>query len=713
SLHKRGETVTSVSKDVWGVLLSLSPKYPTRQLTKRDRHAEDKCGYMLGRHRECDLRLNHPQISNRHCLIYAVHVDGVETVFIKDLSTNGTYVNGAKLPRQEPRQLGDGDTIKLTGYSEGGALQDQDTDETFIFQHVTARRRDAQAATGAATGDDGPAPPRYSSFQSNYLILRPLGRGSFADVHMAANRLTGQQFAVKVIDKKKFQLAPRVIATAREEFNILISMHHPAVIAIHGVYDEADSLYMILEYARDGELFDEIVARNGFTESETRTIFFQLFTAIKYLHDRGVVHRDLKPENILLADRSTLTIKLTDFGLAKVVRDENTFMKTLCGTPNYVAPEVLVPGHERAYSRAVDMWSLGVILYICLCGFPPFSEDFAPPAMQFQIKEAIYSFPPPIWDRISGDAVDLVTRLLQKDPERRLTVEEALVHPWMRTTFDGVTYALDNGPTEVVDTTEAYAMEPQTQREAEPNGNGQNALNGPRDPVMFSPFRVPPGLITSSDVISSPAGPPGQGSDAAKNLLGQAKRKRDQSGSSFSSSASSSSSLFLGKPRKHPAIYPNQPLEPQSSNLFASSRYPDVPFQPHENDSQDCGPAGFAATTTTTTTLGQDLLDHGFSHADDSRPTVSLTVDRDDSFDPAVYFGRGSSSILMNHEIGGDGDDTAGLALPQLGRDLSSPLGRPELTVGQRQDHEDSAMQISRTNSPSSSLPKTPPTSGG
>ncbi|KAJ1977116.1 serine/threonine protein kinase, partial [Dimargaris xerosporica] len=232
-LHERGQTVSSASKDVWGVLLSLSPKYPTVQLTKRNDHAGGgKCGYLLGRHRECDIRFSHPQISNRHCLIYSMRTEGMETVYLEDLSTNGTFINGVKIPRHEPRLLKDGDMIKLTVYQDPNA-QALDTDESFLFQHVSIHR--------LSDLNDAVAP-----FHRNYMLLHPLGSGSFADVHIAVNRLTGEQFAVKVINKKRFQLNPRVIATARAEFGILMTMTHPCIIAIHGVYDEDDSLYMVL-----------------------------------------------------------------------------------------------------------------------------------------------------------------------------------------------------------------------------------------------------------------------------------------------------------------------------------------------------------------------------------------------------------------------------------------------------------------------------------
>lgn len=192
-----------------------------------------------------------------------------------------------------------------------------------------------------------------------------------------------------------------------------------------------------MELAEGGELFDRVVKRGRLTEPEARSVFLQLLGAIKYLHDRNITHRDLKPENIMMCDPQGWKIKVTDFGLAKLV-GENRFLSTLCGTPNYVAPEVLHPvAKERAYGKAVDMWSLGVILYIMLCGFPPFSEELAPPSMKEQILGAYFDFPSPAWDSVSSAGIDLVEWCLTKEPHRRITVDQALDHHWtkVRLTF--------------------------------------------------------------------------------------------------------------------------------------------------------------------------------------------------------------------------------------------------------------------------------------
>lgn len=149
-------------------------------------------------------------------------------------------------------------------------------------------------------------------------------------------------------------------------------------------------------------------------------------------HDRGIVHRDIKPENILLTDKD-LHVKLADFGLAKIIGEES-FTTTLCGTPSYVAPEILEDSRHRRYTRAVDIWSLGVVLYICLCGFPPFSDELYtrenPYNLTQQIKKGRFDYPSPYWDSVGDPALDLIDRMLTVDVEKRYTIEDCLSHPW-------------------------------------------------------------------------------------------------------------------------------------------------------------------------------------------------------------------------------------------------------------------------------------------
>jgi len=170
-------------------------------------------------------------------------------------------------------------------------------------------------------------------------------------------------------------------------------------------------------------------------------------------HERNIVHRDIKPENILVIDKE-LNVKIADFGLAKIIGEES-FTTTLCGTPSYVAPEILEQSNRRRYTRAVDIWSLGVVLYICLCGFPPFSDELYsadnPYTLSQQIKMGRFDYPSPYWDSVGDPALDLIDRMLTVDVEKRITVEECLEHPWttqrtisLTDSTDGLTGALSN-----------------------------------------------------------------------------------------------------------------------------------------------------------------------------------------------------------------------------------------------------------------------------
>ncbi|XP_064589104.1 calcium/calmodulin-dependent protein kinase type 1G isoform X2 [Zonotrichia leucophrys gambelii] len=175
-----------------------------------------------------------------------------------------------------------------------------------------------------------------------------------------------------------------------------------------------------------GELFDRILERGVYTEKDASLVIHQVLTAVKYLHENGIVHRDLKPENLLyLTPEENSKIMITDFGLSKM--EQNGIMSTACGTPGYVAPEVLA---QKPYSKAVDCWSIGVITYILLCGYPPFYEETESKLFE-KIKEGYYEFESPFWDDISESAKDFIRHLLEKNPSARFTCEEALRHPWI------------------------------------------------------------------------------------------------------------------------------------------------------------------------------------------------------------------------------------------------------------------------------------------
>ncbi|GCC31460.1 hypothetical protein chiPu_0009918 [Chiloscyllium punctatum] len=216
------------------------------------------------------------------------------------------------------------------------------------------------------------------------------------------------------------------------EVEILKKLDHPCIIKIEEVFDFEDSFYIVLDLMEGGELFDRVVRSKGLKEQTTKLLFYQMLLAVQYLHENNITHRDLKPENVLLANNEeNCLIKITDFGLSKIL-GETSLMKTLCGTPTYLAPEVLLGAGAGGYSKAVDCWSLGVILFICLGGYPPFSDQIKDMNLRDQIINGHYKFIPQCWANVSEAAKDLVKRLLNVDPNKRFTTKEALNHSWMQ-----------------------------------------------------------------------------------------------------------------------------------------------------------------------------------------------------------------------------------------------------------------------------------------
>ena len=198
--------------------------------------------------------------------------------------------------------------------------------------------------------------------------------------------------------------------------------------------DTEHALYIILELASGGELFDKILDKVKFNEKEAKFCFYQMVSAVEYLHRMNIAHRDLKPENILLTnDDSDPLIKISDMGLSKLV-DQTTFLQTFCGTPQYLAPEVLISRvrGDGSYGFEVDMWSLGVILYILLSGCPPFNPDRSDgKTLIRQVCDGDYSFPQSRWADISPAAIDMVRKLMTVERKNRLTAKQALQHLWL------------------------------------------------------------------------------------------------------------------------------------------------------------------------------------------------------------------------------------------------------------------------------------------
>ncbi|XP_060152079.1 calcium/calmodulin-dependent protein kinase type IV isoform X2 [Globicephala melas] len=214
----------------------------------------------------------------------------------------------------------------------------------------------------------------------------------------------------------------------RTEIGVLLRLSHPNIIKLKEIFETPTEISLVLELVTGGELFDRIVEKGYYSERDAADAVKQILEAVAYLHENGIVHRDLKPENLLYATPAPdAPLKIADFGLSKIV-EHQVLMKTVCGTPGYCAPEIL---RGCAYGPEVDMWSVGIITYILLCGFEPFYDERGDQFMFRRILNCEYYFISPWWDEVSLNAKDLVRKLIVLDPKKRLTTFQALQHPWV------------------------------------------------------------------------------------------------------------------------------------------------------------------------------------------------------------------------------------------------------------------------------------------
>uniref|UniRef100_A0A8C2G957 Serine/threonine-protein kinase DCLK2 n=1 Tax=Cyprinus carpio TaxID=7962 RepID=A0A8C2G957_CYPCA len=264
-----------------------------------------------------------------------------------------------------------------------------------------------------------------STILDKYKIGKVIGDGNFAVVKECVERSTGKEFALKIIDKNKCRGKEHLIES---EVAVLRRVKHPNIIMLIEEVDTPTELYLVMELVKGGDLFDAITSSTKYTERDASVMVFNLAAALKYLHRMCIVHRDIKPENLLVCEypNGIKSLKLGDFGLATVVEGP---LYTVCGTPTYVAPEII---SESGYGLKVDIWAAGVITYILLCGFPPFrSEKNLQEDLFDQILVGHLEFPSPFWDNITDSAKDLIGHMLQVNVEARYTAEDVLSHPWI------------------------------------------------------------------------------------------------------------------------------------------------------------------------------------------------------------------------------------------------------------------------------------------
>ncbi|XP_040475599.1 serine/threonine-protein kinase Chk2 isoform X1 [Ursus maritimus] len=406
----------------WARLWALQDGFPNLECVNDS--------YWFGRDRSCDYCFDEPLLkrtdkyrtySKKHFRIFReMGPKNSYIAYIEDHSGNGTFVNRELVGKGRRLPLNNNSEIALSVWS----------NKVFVFFDLTV--------------DDQSVYPK--ELRDQYIMSKTLGSGACGEVKLAFERKTCKKVAIKIISKRKFTIGSESGAdpppNVETEIEILKKLDHPCIIKIKDFFD-AEDYYIVLELneppalpvcfrMEGGELFDRVVGNKRLKEATCKLYFYQMLLAVQYLHENGIIHRDLKPENVLLSSqKEDCLIKITDFGQSKIL-GETSLMRTLCGTPTYLAPEVLNSFGTAGYNRAVDCWSLGVILFICLSGYPPFSEHKTQVSLKDQITSGKFNFIPEVWTEVSEKALDLVKKLLIVDPKVRFTTEEALRHPWLQ-----------------------------------------------------------------------------------------------------------------------------------------------------------------------------------------------------------------------------------------------------------------------------------------
>ncbi|XP_031584607.1 serine/threonine-protein kinase Chk2 isoform X2 [Oreochromis aureus] len=320
----------------WGRLLPMVPGFRSHDCI------EDQ--YLFGRDSRCNYVLEDPNDRNsRKFRIYSkkhfrIYREGSE-VFVEDLSNNGTFLDGIPIGKDKKLPLVNNAVISLA----------EQRNRVFVFIDLMS--------------DDQSSLPR--DLQEKYLLTRRIGIGVCGEVRLAFERSTCRKFAVKIINKKNFQSEGTATRNAKTEIEILQRVDHPCLIKTEDFYQTEESFYIVLELMEGGELFHRVKSKQQLNESVAKLYFYQMLRAVQYLHSNGIIHRDLKPENILLSSQDDVClIKVTDFNQSRIL-EEAVLMRTLCGTPSYLAPEVFTHASTTGYGLAVDAWSLGVLLFVC------------------------------------------------------------------------------------------------------------------------------------------------------------------------------------------------------------------------------------------------------------------------------------------------------------------------------------------------------------
>jgi len=424
-------------------------------------------GFVFGRnHQSADIIFGQDsgkRISNQHFRIY-LNVDGL--LMIEDMSTNGTFVDDALLKCKDPRfpkirMLSSGSIICIQNANDAEMIKFivrvpsrvsymerfRENLRNFITECTPGIGEEQNKIVQRVTKQYGGPTMKWDGGEC-YNIIGQIGKGAFATVYQLATKMTGKLLAAKELEKRRFMKNGMLDQKIDNEMKIMQGLRHPNIVEFTEYYDQGDYLYIIMEFVRQGDLQGHLNQSGKMKEPTARSMAQQILSALHYLHQAKITHRDIKPDNILIADLDPFTVKLSDFGLSKVVKHEETFMKTFCGTLLYCAPEVFPDfngqskGTKRrrgaktyhSYSSSVDIWSFGGVLWYALCGEPPFKgvADATGEAMYHNIMDTPLDPTPLRKAGVSATCIDLLMRMLRTDPGERPTDRECLNHPWLK-----------------------------------------------------------------------------------------------------------------------------------------------------------------------------------------------------------------------------------------------------------------------------------------
>ncbi|KAJ2047625.1 hypothetical protein GGH13_009164, partial [Coemansia sp. S155-1] len=365
----------------------------------------------------CQIQVTSSVSSNRHCTISVIVEKESRDVLIvcEDLSSNGTFWNGKKIGKGKSVILTHGDVIEIK--------------KGYFFTYLQLPK--------VRPGNSKEVDPIDSKYQITDHVL---GTGTFAQIRQAYRKDTQQSLAVKIMEKRNFTANGTAGGGTNyiHEINLLRGIKHPNIVRVFDVAETARHVYIFMPLLRGGDLFDYIFENERIDEDESKFIIYQVLLALKYMHDANIAHRDLKPENTLLVKKSAYSqVMLTDFGMAKAAGQQE-LMKTMCGTFQYIAPEMISSGAKPGeavkvgYTTAVDCWSLGVMTYAMVSGMLPFSDEDGNPQILFsQILSGELDFSFPCWRTISPECQAFIRSLLRVDPSKRMTVDMAFKHQWI------------------------------------------------------------------------------------------------------------------------------------------------------------------------------------------------------------------------------------------------------------------------------------------